>query len=107
MDVRPHDTFVEDEANTVGRAELTALAVAHGAKMVITDKPLAHSLAEAALNQILAYTPLVPNFAWHGSAYGFGDFGNNGFVRFDGGSERSTTYTIAGHRTATVKSVAM
>ena len=35
--------------NTVGRAELTALAVAHGAKCVLTDKPMAHSLAEADL----------------------------------------------------------
>mmetsp|Transcript_50068 Transcript_50068/g.82998 ORF Transcript_50068/g.82998 Transcript_50068/m.82998 type:complete len:352 (+) Transcript_50068:43-1098(+) len=42
-------------------------------------------LAEQALDQILSYTPLVPNFAWHGSAYGVGDFGNNGFIR---GSER-------------------
>ena len=30
-------------------------------------------LAQSALNQILAYTPLVPNWAWHGSAYGDGD----------------------------------
>jgi len=45
-------------------------------------------LADSALNQILAYTPLVPNFAWHGSAYGMGDFGNNGYVRFNGGTER-------------------
>jgi hypothetical protein len=46
------------------------------------------ALAESALNQILAYTPLVPNFAWHGSAYGYGDFSNNGYIRFNGGSER-------------------
>ena len=45
-------------------------------------------LATSALNQILAYTPLVPNFAWHGSAYGTGDFSNNGYVRFNGGHER-------------------
>lgn len=37
-------------------------------------------LASSALNQILAYTPLVPNWAWHGSAYGMGDFGNNGWL---------------------------
>merc|ERR1711957_286655 len=48
----------------------------------------ASTLAESAFNQILAYTPLVPNFAWHGSAYGFGDFGHGGYVRFDGGNER-------------------
>eukprot|EP00947_MAST-08B_sp_MAST-8B-sp1_P005461 g5461.t1 len=46
------------------------------------------ALASSALNQILAYTPLVPNWAWHGSAYGVGDFGNNGYVRFNGGTER-------------------
>jgi len=38
------------------------------------------ALAQSALSQILAYTPLVPNWAWHGSAYGFGDFGNNGWL---------------------------
>ena len=43
-------------------------------------------LAASALNQILAHTPLVPNFAWHGSAFGEGDFGNNGAI--DGGHER-------------------
>ena len=48
----------------------------------------AAALASSALNQILSYTPLVPNWAWHGSAYGMGDFGNNGFYRFDGGTER-------------------
>ena len=32
------------------------------------------------LFQILAYTPLVPNWAWHGSSYGFGDFSNNGWL---------------------------
>jgi hypothetical protein len=37
-------------------------------------------LAQAALNQILAYTPLVPNWAWHGSAISVGDFGNNGWL---------------------------
>ena len=37
-------------------------------------------LAQSALNQILAYTPLVPNWAWHGSAYSYGDFGNNGWL---------------------------
>jgi len=46
------------------------------------------TLADSALNQILAYTPLVPNWAWHGSAYGMGDFGNNGYIRFNGGTER-------------------
>ena len=46
------------------------------------------ALAASALDQVLAYTPLVPNFAWHGSAYGFGDFGNNGYHRFNGGNER-------------------
>ena len=40
------------------------------------------------MNQILAYTPLVPNWAYHGSAYGFGDFSNNGYIRFNGGGER-------------------
>ena len=45
----------------------------------------ATALADSALNQILAYTPLAPNFAWHGSAYGYGDFGNNGVIR---GNER-------------------
>ena len=62
----------------------------------------AAALAASALDQVLAYTPLVPNFAWHGSAFGFGDFGNNGCLpcvgappeappsccQFDGGSER-------------------
>jgi hypothetical protein len=24
---------------------------------------------------------MVANWAWHGSAYGMGDFGNNGFIR--------------------------
>lgn len=51
------------------------------------DGPAA-DLATSALDQILAYTPLVPNWAYHGSALGFGDFGNNGYVRFDGGNER-------------------
>ena len=46
----------------------------------------ATALADSALGQILSYTPLVPNYAWHGSAYGMGDFGNNGCYR--GGSER-------------------
>ena len=41
----------------------------------------AAKLATSALDQILAYTPLVPNWAWHGSAYGVGDFGNNGYYR--------------------------
>lgn len=44
----------------------------------------AATLAASALDQILAYTPLVPNWAWHGSAYGMGDFGNNGFYRGSG-----------------------
>ena len=35
--------------NTKGRAELTALAVKHGAKMILTDKPMAFSLEEADL----------------------------------------------------------
>eukprot|EP01052_Picozoa_sp_SAG31_P011948 SAG31_NODE_689_length_12806_cov_5.358857_2_plen_165_part_00 len=35
--------------NTKGRAELTALAVKYGAKAVLTDKPMAHSLAEVDL----------------------------------------------------------
>lgn len=48
------------------------------------DTPAA-KLATSALNQILAYTPLVPNWAWHGSAYGMGDFNNNGYYR---GNER-------------------
>ena len=72
----------------------------------------ATGLAASALGQILAYTPLVPNFAWHGSAFGMGDFSNNGhvarpnlrsavslrsmtcgncryrYLRFDGGHER-------------------
>ena len=45
----------------------------------------ATSLADSALNQILAYTPIALNFAWHGSAFGYGDFGNNGVIR---GNER-------------------
>merc|ERR1740117_1070098 len=44
----------------------------------------AAALAASALDQILAYTPLVPNWAWHGSAFGMGDFGNNGFYRGSG-----------------------
>jgi len=40
----------------------------------------ASALAASALNQILAYTPLVPNWAYHGSAYGGGDFSNNGWL---------------------------
>jgi hypothetical protein len=40
----------------------------------------ATALAQSALNQILAYTPLVPNWAYHGSAYGGGDFSNNGWL---------------------------
>jgi len=40
----------------------------------------ATSLAKSALNQILAYTPLVPNWAYHGSALGGGDFSNNGWL---------------------------
>lgn len=40
----------------------------------------ATALAQSALNQILAYTPLVPNWAYHGSALGSGDFGNNGWL---------------------------
>ena len=39
------------------------------------------ALAMSSLNQILAYSPLVPNWAWHGSAFGEGDFGNNGVYR--------------------------
>ena len=56
----------------------------------------ADALAQSALDQILAYTPLVPNWAWHGSAYGTGDFGNNGFVRFNGGTERVLQHYRAG-----------
>jgi hypothetical protein len=26
---------------------------------------------------------MVANWAWHGSAYGMGDFGNNGYIRPD------------------------
>ena len=44
------------------------------------ESPKAKALALSSLNQILAYTPLVANFAWHGSAYGMGDFGNNGYI---------------------------
>lgn len=33
---------------------------------------LAAKLATSALDQILAFTPLVPNWAWHGSSYGIG-----------------------------------
>jgi hypothetical protein len=44
----------------------------------------ATELATSSLNQILAYTPLVSNFAWHGSAYGFGDFSNNGWLSRSG-----------------------
>ena len=33
--------------NTKGRAGLTCLAVEHGAKMILTDKPMCHTLAEA------------------------------------------------------------
>ena len=36
-----------------------------------------------ALDQVLAFTPLVNNWGWHGSAFGMGDFGNNGYVRGD------------------------
>lgn len=49
------------------------------------DRTAAAALARSALDQILAYTPLVPNWAWHGSSYGMGDFGNNGYVELDGG----------------------
>ncbi len=48
----------------------------------------AASLAQSALDQVLSYTPLVPHWAWHGSAFGMGDFGNNGYVEFEGGHER-------------------
>lgn len=44
----------------------------------------ATALATSALNQILAYTPLVPNWAYHGSAYGGGDFSNNGWLSRSG-----------------------
>lgn len=40
----------------------------------------AAELAASALNQILAYAPLVPNWAYHGSAFGGGDFSNNGWL---------------------------
>lgn len=45
------------------------------------------------MNQVLAFTPLVNNWGWHGSAYGVGDFGNNGFVR---GNERELHHYRSG-----------
>ena len=61
---------------------------ARGRAAATKEESAAAKLAESALAQILAYTPLVPNWAWHGSAYGMGDFSNNGYYRFWGGNER-------------------
>lgn len=44
-----HPEIVAIATNTKGRATLTALAVEHGAKMILTDKPMAFSLEEADL----------------------------------------------------------
>eukprot|EP00041_Stephanoeca_diplocostata_P037277 m.1401029 g.1401029 ORF g.1401029 m.1401029 type:complete len:461 (+) comp25007_c0_seq12:114-1496(+) len=45
-------------------------------------------LNERVVHAILAYVPNVPNFAWHGSAAGWGDFSNNAKWMVTGGWER-------------------
>jgi len=69
------DTTGQEEAYIWGAYFASTLGSAAAAK-----------LARSALDQILSYTPLVANWAWHGSAYGEGDFGNNGYYEL--GNER-------------------
>ncbi|KAJ9441383.1 hypothetical protein DIPPA_56176 [Diplonema papillatum] len=48
------------------------------------------------INAILAYTPNVPNWAWHGSSAGWGDFSNNGKWMVMGGWEREGQHYRSG-----------
>ena len=56
----------------------------------------AGELALRAVNSILAYMPSTPNFAYHGSAGGWGDFSNNGKWMVRGGWEREGGHYRAG-----------
>jgi len=53
-------------------------------------------LSLRAVNSILAYMPSTPNFAYHGSAAGWGDFSNNGKWMIEGGWEREGGHYRAG-----------
>eukprot|EP01062_Namystynia_karyoxenos_P073105 TRINITY_DN69953_c0_g1_i1.p1 TRINITY_DN69953_c0_g1~~TRINITY_DN69953_c0_g1_i1.p1 ORF type:complete len:1162 (+),score=302.99 TRINITY_DN69953_c0_g1_i1:74-3559(+) len=48
------------------------------------------------VDAILAYQPSVPNWAWHGSAEGWGDFSNNAKWMVTGGWEREGQHYRAG-----------
>ena len=53
-------------------------------------------LSLRAVNSILAYMPSTPNFGYHGSAAGWGDFSNNGKWMIEGGWEREGGHYRAG-----------
>jgi len=54
------------------------------------------SLQKRAVDSILAYMPSTPNFGYHGSAGGWGDFSNNGKWMVRGGWEREGGHYRAG-----------
>jgi hypothetical protein len=54
------------------------------------------NLNQRVVASILAYTPNVPNWAWHGSAAGWGDFSNNGKWMVMAGWEREGQHYRAG-----------
>lgn len=54
------------------------------------------SLQKRAVDSILAYMPSTPSFAYHGSAWGAGDFSNNGKWMVRGGWEREGGHYRAG-----------
>ena len=58
--------------------------------------PFRGELQLRAVNSILAYMPSTPNFAYHGSAGGWGDFSNNGKWMVRGGWEREGNHYRAG-----------
>ena len=58
--------------------------------------PLKGELQQRAVSSILAFMPSTPNFGYHGSAGGWGDFSNNGKWMVRGGWEREGGHYRAG-----------
>lgn len=58
--------------------------------------PFKGELQQRAVSSILAFMPSTPNFAYHGSAGGWGDFSNNGKWMVRGGWEREGGHYRAG-----------
>lgn len=79
--------------DTTGQEEVGVWGAFYNAS---SRDPFRGELQLRAVNSILAYMPSTPNFAYHGSAGGWGDFSNNGKWMVRGGWEREGNHYRAG-----------